>query len=268
MKKWLIFFILSILLSSCESINTTPTPVDDGLKHYFWIGDDLIETGSLDMQVLLLLELSGFTQMLHTGRSISPRNTLSSPVNSQEFLDHSTLENEDYVFIQAFGIQRDFKESEYKKNAQDWIDFLKSQNKEAIVFYPWFSAVDSKSEMKRLDKLVLETVWKNNLIMVPVGPAWQAALAERPDIKLYASDGIHPSAQGLYLTSCVFYASITGESPQGNPVYTSIGNDHPDQIVKLDGETIEFLQRIAWETINDYVNNDEFRVIIKQQVEN
>ena len=264
MKKWIILFIFTIILSACGDVNLTPTPVDDGLTHYFWVGDDLIQTGTLDMQVLLLLELSGYTQMLHTGRSISPRNTLSSPLNTQEFLDHTILENEDYIFLQAFGIQRDFKESEYKKNSQAWIDYFRSQNKDVIVFYPWFSAVDTASEMKRLDKLVLELVWKNNLTMVPVGPAWEAALAERPDINLYASDGIHPSAQGLYLTSCVFYFTITGESPQGNPVYTSIGNDHPDQIVKLDGETIEFLQRVAWETINEYVKNDEFRVIIKK----
>ena len=32
---------------------------------------------------------------------------------------------------------------------------------------------------------------------------------------LYSSDGSHPSASGSYLAACVFYASITGESPVG-----------------------------------------------------
>jgi len=106
--------------------------------------------------------------------------------------------------------------------------------------------------------------WQEELTIVPVGPAWQAALNSRPDLELYASDGIHPSALGVYLSACVLYASITGESPLDNPVYTSIGFDDPEEIVKLDGDTIQFLQSIAWETVNDYLQKDEFRVIIKR----
>ena len=83
-------------------------------------------------------------------------------------------------------------------------------------------------------------------------------------MNLYASDGIHPSALGVYLSACVTYTSISAELPMDNPVYTSIGFDHPDEIVKLDSDTIRFLQSIAWETVNDYLQKDEFSVIIKR----
>jgi hypothetical protein len=91
-----------------------------------------------------------------------------------------------------------------------------------------------------------------------------AAQEQRPGLRLHASDGIHPSAAGVYLSACVFYASITGESPMDNPVYTSKGFDHPEVIIKLDGDTVQFLQRIAWETVNEYLQKDEFQVIIKR----
>lgn len=35
--------------------------------------------------------------------------------------------------------------------------------------------------------------------------------------RLYADDGSHPSERGTYLAACVFYATITGESPEGLP---------------------------------------------------
>jgi hypothetical protein len=197
-------------------------------------------------------------------RAISPRFTLVSSFNQDEFLQSTDLQITDLVIIQAFGVQREFSDDEFEKNAKTWVDFFKKQGIQVAVFYPWGSAVDSVNEKERLDRMIHQLGWQEELTIVPVGPAWQAALKIRPDLKLYASDGIHPSALGVYLSSCVLYASITGESPLDNPVYTSIGFDDPEEIVKLDGDTIQFLQSIAWETVNDYLQKDEFRVIIKR----
>lgn len=264
MKWWGKFLIVTILLSGCSNLNLSPTPVDDGYEHFLWVGDDQLQTGPLDLQTLLLLELAGDSQILRMHRAISPRFTFVSPFNQEEFLQSTNLEIMDLVIIQAFGVQRDFSDEDFKKNAKTWVDFFKKQGIQVVVFYPWSSAVDSVSEKERLDRMIHQLGWQEDLTIVPVGPAWQAALKMRPDLKLYANDGIHPSAMGVYLSACVLYASITGEPPLDNPVYTSIGFDNPDEIVKLDGDTIQFLQTIAWETVNDYLQKDEFRVIIKR----
>lgn len=264
MKWWSGFIILSILLSGCSNLNLTPTPVDDGYEHFLWVGNDQLQTGPLDMQTLLLLELAGDAQLLRMHRAISPRFTFVSSFDQEEFLQSADLQIMDVVIIQAFGVQRDFSDEDFRKNAKTWVDFFKNQEIQVVVFYPWSSAVDSASEKERLDRMIHQLGWQEDLTIVPVGPAWQAALNSRPDLELYASDGIHPSALGVYLSASVLYASITGESPLDNPVYTSIGFDAPDEIVKLDGDTIQFLQTIAWETVNDYLQKDEFRVIIKR----
>ncbi|PKO04734.1 MAG: hypothetical protein CVU41_15330 [Chloroflexi bacterium HGW-Chloroflexi-3] len=264
MKWWGRILLFTILLSGCSNLNLMPTPVDDGYEHYLWVGDDQLQTGPLDMQTLLLLELAGDSQFRRMHRAISPRFTLVSALNQEEFLQSTNLQIMDLVIIQAFGVQRDFSEENFKKNAKTWVDFFKKQGIQVVVFYPWSSAVDSVSEKERLDRMIHQLGWQEGLTIVPVGPAWQAALKIRPEMKLYASDGIHPSALGVYLSACVLYTSITGESPLDNPVYTSIGFDSPEEIVKVDGDTIQFLQEIAWETVNDYLQKDEFRVIIKR----
>jgi hypothetical protein len=49
--------------------------------------------------------------------------------------------------------------------------------------------------------------------VAPVGEAWQLALHERPDARLYFADGSHPSRLGSYLAACVLFGALTGNSP-------------------------------------------------------
>ncbi len=62
MKWWGIVLIITIFLSGCSNLDLSPTPVDDGFEHFLWVGDDQLQTGPLDMQTLLLLELAGDSQ--------------------------------------------------------------------------------------------------------------------------------------------------------------------------------------------------------------
>jgi hypothetical protein len=51
--------------------------------------------------------------------------------------------------------------------------------------------------------------------VVPVGLAFQTALAGRPGLKLLELDGKHPSRAGSYLTACCFYSFFYRRSPAG-----------------------------------------------------
>ena len=79
--------------------------------------------------------------------------------------------------------------------------------------------------------------------VAPVGLAWQRALQERPALTLHAPDHSHPLPSGTYLTACVFYATLTGNTPLG---LSTGGLQH------VPPEDIPFLQRIAWETVTHY----------------
>jgi hypothetical protein len=48
-------------------------------------------------------------------------------------------------------------------------------------------------------------------VHLPVGAAWQAALAEDSTLPLYNADGLHPSELGTYLAALVMYERLTGK---------------------------------------------------------
>ena len=52
-------------------------------------------------------------------------------------------------------------------------------------------------------------------VVAPAGAAWMRARRERPTVRLWADDGVHPTPAGTYLAACVLYATLTGRSPVG-----------------------------------------------------
>jgi hypothetical protein len=56
---------------------------------------------------------------------------------------------------------------------------------------------------------------RSGSFLVPVGEAWQQALAAAPTIPLWQDDGSHPAPAGTYVAACVLYRTMTHESPVG-----------------------------------------------------
>jgi len=77
-------------------------------------------------------------------------------------------------------------------------------------------------------------------MVVPVGLAWERVRQQDPSMSLY-SDGKHSNLRGTYLAACVFYASLFDKSPEGVPYFAG-----------LDVDDAEFLQRVAWETVESF----------------
>lgn len=95
--------------------------------------------------------------------------------------------------------------------------------------------------------------------IAPVGPAWKAALADRPGLGLYSEDGNHAAAAGAYLAACVFHALIHRESPEGLPAELTPEPVDPDSGEPATVETIRvsenealYLQNVAWRTAESW----------------
>jgi Tol biopolymer transport system component len=54
-----------------------------------------------------------------------------------------------------------------------------------------------------------------DVLLAPVGPAWERSLRQRPELDLWGSDNHHASPTGTYLMACVLYATIYEQSPVG-----------------------------------------------------
>ncbi len=123
-------------------------------------------------------------------------------------------------------------------------------------------AVESVGRFARLAddagaKLLLYCTWSEAIIaaneqaarahratLVPVGHAWQLARAKHPDLRLIGPDGVHAGLHGSYLTACVFYAALTGQSPEGHPYPSTLGTE-----VSVDAESAKRLQSVAWQAV-------------------
>lgn len=82
----------------------------------------------------------------------------------------------------------------------------------------------------------------NNALVIPAGLAFERSIAQRPALDLYIADLRHPSLAGSYLAAATTYAALFGRNPEGSR-YTA----------GLDADTAAHLQRVAWETVREYL---------------
>jgi hypothetical protein len=78
--------------------------------------------------------------------------------------------------------------------------------------------------------------------IAPVAIAFDRASSQRPAMNMLGRDKEHESIYGTYLAACVIYATVFGESP--------VGLTYAPWRVSV--EEAEFLQRIAWETAQEW----------------
>ncbi len=97
---------------------------------------------------------------------------------------------------------------------------------------------DYASMQDSLTKGYMDIAQELSIEVSPVGAAWKTAHERRPELELWAGDGVHPSLAGSYLAACVFYAVIYKKSPEGLGFKAG-----------LDVDTASFLQTVASETV-------------------
>jgi pimeloyl-ACP methyl ester carboxylesterase len=91
-------------------------------------------------------------------------------------------------------------------------------------------AADQAQTTAALQQLAQEM----DILVAPVGPAWEQSLRQKPELRLWGSDNQHASRAGTYLMACVLYATIYQQSPVGLSFTAG-----------LPEETVRFLQEIA-----------------------
>lgn len=79
-------------------------------------------------------------------------------------------------------------------------------------------------------------------IYLPVGAAWQTALAENQGLPLYNGDGLHPSELGTYLAALVMYERFTGKDAR---MLSSTATVRGVPISGISAATVRKLQEIA-----------------------
>ena len=132
----------------------------------------------------------------------------------------------------------------FRKAARKFTRIAKKQGTRSVFFMTW--AYAGKPEMTaQLDKAYTEIGRELDAQVVPVGLSFAKVVAERPDIALTTDDDLHPTLAGTYLAACTFFAALYDQSPEGL-----------DYDAGLDANTAGYLQKAAWQTVQNYATRE------------
>jgi hypothetical protein len=123
---------------------------------------------------------------------------------------------------------------------------IKSQGAHTVFYMTWALKAEpqTQAELAEAYSSITAELGAN---LVPVGLAWQKARRSDPELDLFHPDGRHANPTGAYLTACVFYAVLLGESPEGLPGRLFIkGKDR----INLSKDQAQPLQKIAFEIVS------------------
>lgn len=163
----------------------------------------------------------------------------------------SAIEKFELVILQG-GSSESLNEAnrmEFSYFAKKHIDAIKMNDSDAALYMTHAYVEPHKRFMKNQIKLISDTYTKigneNQVLVIPVGMAFDRAYREKPNIKLHEPDGTHPNLLGTYLAACTVFASIYDKSPIGIKY---------DYFGAINDQDKRFLQRIADETTSNYYN--------------
>ncbi len=133
--------------------------------------------------------------------------------------------------------------STFHEYAKKHSDTIRKHDARPVFFMSW--AYKDKPEMTaQLAEQYTIAGNANDALVIPAGLAFAKAVSRRPTLELYQPDKRHPSLAGTYLAASTTYAALYRKSPVGNKY-----------LAGLDAATAQFLQGVAWETVQEYFGN-------------
>ena len=130
----------------------------------------------------------------------------------------------------------------FRQYAKMFIEEVRRNKARPVLYMAWAYERLGWISMAEIAEAHKDLASQLNVDVAPVGLAWLLASKERPRLALYDADREHPSIQGMYLATCVVYATVYAKDP-GGLAYAPPG---------VTADEAAFLQRIAWRTLNDY----------------
>ncbi|MCF7955399.1 MAG: hypothetical protein K9M75_06325 [Phycisphaerae bacterium] len=233
--------LLSATVLAGNSENPDPDPAGKTLNVLF-IGNSYIYVNNLDI-VLKNLALSANPQIkLNTKRIVKGGSTLQRHYNDPNTLTQIRKGKWDYIILQEQSLRPATDPEKFYTYAEKLHSEIQKTSAKTVFFMTW-------ARQKKPDMILpLSTAYTKIAKQVkaqtaPAGLAWELSLKRKPKLILHSKDGSHPNKYGTYLAACVFYATLTGQSPVG------LSNA---KIKEINPETSVFLQTVAWDAVKAY----------------
>lgn len=156
----------------------------------------------------------------------------------------------DIVILQEYSMGAINEPDSLIKYAKLLCNYIKAYDAKPYFYLTW--AREKVPQYQTIiNKVYAEAATANDAVLVPVGKAWALARHLRPNIELYNPDGSHPSKLGVFLTACVFVATILNEMPNEIAWRYSIKDIYGESIklMAIDYLDVTFCKRITEEIV-------------------
>ena len=190
----------------------------------------------------------------------SPSGTERPPIYEQstgsgmDLQDHWRLgraverireENWDYIVLQDYSDGPLSHRSAFFQYGKLLDAEIRKVGAKTVLFMTW-SRAQEPAKQAQLAEAYQSLGRELGAEVVPVGLAFQEALAGRPGLKLLELDGKHPSRAGSYLTACCFYSFFYRRSPAGlsRAIY-----DQGKEWMILNEDDALYLQELAFRIV-------------------
>ena len=239
----------STIAERWDPIEKNPKMNEESRKILF-IGNSYTFFNDLDI-VLKKLAASAIPHMkLQTARLAKGGATLEGHYADPNVTAIISKVKWDMVVLQEQSTRPVEKTTAFFEYARKMGAIIEKQGAKPIFFMTW--AREHKPDMTEpLAHAYTQMGREMDAFVAPVGLAWAASLEVNPKIRLYDEDQSHPNVHGTYLTACVFYATLTGQSPIG---LSNAG------LSEVTADQAQALQATAWETVQSYVCKQSGRV--------
>jgi len=178
-----------------------------------------------------------------TGRSVVPGAFLKSLWARPEARQAIGAKAHDVVVL-----QEDLPETnveDFREHARLFVAEVRKAGARPVLLMAWAYERLGWITMDEIARAHRAAATELKVDVAPVGLAWRRATQRRPDLTLLAPDGEHPSIHGTYLATAVVYATVLAKNPTGIS-YAPAG---------VAAEDAQFLQNVAWETVQEYRKN-------------
>lgn len=156
----------------------------------------------------------------------------------------------DIVVLQEYSMGAIDEPENTQKYLKLFSDYIKENNAKPYFYLTW-AREKAPQYQDTINKVFMEAATENKAVAVPAGKVWARAKELRSTIKLYDSDGSHPSELGTFLSAFVFVASLTNEIPNQLDGYYQTTDTHGEsvELMRIDTPDLMFCKKLAEEII-------------------
>src|SRR6266487_3189583 len=247
MKRFLIFLILILVLSSCTTVYNCRNAEDTSCTRVLFIGNSYTFVNDLPNTFAKLAKAG--KHKVEVGMSAKGGLTLADHVKSTDTLNALNSQKWTYVVLQeqsqipSVGQSRTYT---MYPAARPLVKQIRDIGATPLFFLTWahrdgwseYGMRDYESMQYQINNGYYGIAQELNVPVAAVGSAWLAAVRAHPELTLWQEDGSHPSEEGTYLAACVFYAVIFKESPVGLTYRGNLSKDIATALQTIASKTV------------------------------